>query len=534
MQINQEVALVEIRDIRANILYSSCNLSEMERLAIVMDTIAKVCLKRFHPNLSTTAEALDLSMVEVFTQTFFLSPLVGWPRILERPDELHDLRFAERNLFFYWNVLPTSRTSAAYVQIQQHVLQQQRLYLLDQLRTNQEFQGGAFRFFAWNESSRDLLPHGRFLPFQGRKLFQRLRTSREPIMSEITVQGNRYLASGFPGGHLGDHHLLALFPASIIDDAMQKLTISFVLGTFIVCLLALIFGFILSESFMRPIQELSAGVLALRERDVSRRVTVLSNDELGAFAVTFNQTLDGLQEMLLAHEVQRQLIPETLPPIPGYQAFLMSHPARDLGGDYCDVQALPDGRFTLVIGDATGHSVGSALVMAMAKACVLDFVLGGIPLSELMKRINTLFYMNLRRKIYMTFFASVLEPATGTLQFSNAGHPFPIMIDIEGNVSRLKLSHPPLGFSPRGDGFQQAEVTIAPGSLVLFFTDIMMEVCNQKGVPWGPRNLIEFVRERRICSAQVIGQELLQFAQTYSGSNSFEDDFTMVILKRDQ
>ena len=528
-----EITFAEIRDRFARTLYTTWNADEKVRLALLMDTIAKVCLKRFHPSPPTARGALDLTVAEVFTQSFFLSPMVGWPRILERPEELHSLKFAGRDLFLYWSILTDARNPSAYIQLQQNVSLLQRLYLRQRLRDRMAFRQGEFRFLVWNELSGDLVPKDQVFGGEVRNFFQRLRITQETLREEIRIGETRYLGSGFPGRQLGGHYLVALYPMAIFDTALRNFTVLFFLGTLGICFLVLVFGLALSESFLIPIQELSDGVLALRERDVSRRVAVSIGDELGALAATFNQTLDGLQEMLLAHEVQRELIPHELPAIPGYQAKLMSHPARDLGGDYCDMQPLAEGRYCLVIGDATGHNVSSALVMAMAKAGVLDFLAEGSSPLELMKRLNILFFRHFQRKVNMTFFAAVLEPATGRLRFSNAGHPFPVLIDQEGKVSRLKLSHPPLGFSSRDDRFQENEVTIAPGSMVFFFTDLLMEICDPHGVPWGSKRLIEFVRERRAQAPGRLSEDLFQMARDYSGSDSFEDDFTLMILKRD-
>ncbi|MBI3038133.1 SpoIIE family protein phosphatase [bacterium] len=533
MQQKKEAGFVEIRDKYGRLLQTTWNADEKVRLSIVMNTISKICLKRFHPNPPAEKGALDLTLGETFTQSFFLSPMVGWPKILERPDELHTLKFAGREILLYWAILPSSLNQAAFVQIQQNVSVLKTKYLRGRIEESKDARKEDYAFFAWNEQTRELVPRVQVFEADFKKFLDRLRSSEVPLFEEIQMGVSGFLASGFPGRHLKGHSLVALYPVSKIDLDLRNFSILFFLGTLGACFLAMLLGLMLSDFFLRPIQELSAGVHALRERDVSKRVNIPSNDELGALAFTFNQTLDGLKEMLLAHEVQEQLIPKSLPKMPGYRIALMSHPARDLGGDYCDVQSLSNDRIFLTIGDATGHGVSSALVMTMAKAGVLDFILRENSLTDLLKRLNLLFFTYFQRKVNMTFFAAVLDLFSGTLRFSNAGHPFPIMVDKDGNVSRLKLSHPPLGFSQRDDRFQEATVSVAPGTLVLFFTDIMMEICDRKGIPWGPKNLIEFVRERRTRNPEEIKDDLFRFAKEYSGSDSFEDDFTLLILKRE-
>ena len=68
---------------------------------------------------------------------------------------------------------------------------------------------------------------------------------------------------------------------------------------------------------------------------------------------------------------------------------------------------------------------------------------------------------------------------------------------------------------------------------MFFFTDLLMEICDPHGVPWGSKRLIEFVRERRAQAPGRLSEDLFQMARDYSGSDSFEDDFTLMILKRD-
>jgi hypothetical protein len=527
-----EISLLEIRDARGRFLASTMEQGLKERLAPMLNAWAKTCIKRYLAGSLPPGKDLDLTVAETFLLDFFLSPTTGWPGILERPDELHVMKFADWDILFYWTPLPGLPQGAAYLTCQQRIYFLLDRYLENTLSQPQIARQGLFTIQSWQERNHRTLPRNALSSKQLEHFYQRIRIAQEPVSEEISVGSTTYFATGIPGKQLEGNSLVALYPKAEIDRKVALLTRWFAFGTLGVLLLAMLIGKTLTDSFLRPIRELTIGVDALRKRDVSQQVKIFSRDELGDLAYTFNQTIAGLEELMLAHEVQALLIPRAAPAIPGFLADLMCLPAHDLGGDYCDIQPLPDGQFLVVIGDATGHGVSSALVMTMAKAGVLDFVDRELPLIELLKRLNLVFFTHFQREVVMTFFAAILHPGTGRLQYAGAGHPGPILARANGSLERIPIAHPPLGFSPRTERLEAKEIFLHEEDMLLLFTDLLIEMPDAQGKPWGPRNLQTFVRERRHYTPQKFQEELFNFARHYVVTDSFEDDFTMIVLKR--
>jgi serine phosphatase RsbU (regulator of sigma subunit) len=534
LKARKEVSWVEVRDKQARRLTTTWGQENQQDLESLTVTIAKVCLKRFLPGLPPQDTSLQLTVAQTFLSDIFLCAATGWPRVLERPEELHSLKFSDWDLYLFWSAFSPGSTGAAFVHAHQRIYFLRVLFLRNLLSSDTAASHAPFRLFSFDENRGVPFPDEPKNETGLKKFFHLIRIAQEPVFGEILLEDTRFLATGIPGRFLDGFSLLALYPISEIDRAVNRINVFVRNGVAAGLLLVLFVAFTLTDAFLRPIHELTKGVKALRDRDSRVRINVIGRDELGRLATVLNKTLADAEELFLAHSVQAQLIPQVMPDIPGYSIDLMSHPARDLGGDYCDVQPLPNGEYLIVIGDVTGHGVSSALVMTMAKAGVLDYIATDLPLTELLKRLNTLFSSHFQREVVMTFFAAILNPETGRFRYSCAGHPGPIYLKNNGEVDRLMIPHPPLGFSPRSTRLKESELTMAPGEMIVLFTDLLMEMQNPKGVSWGPANLIGFLSERKNLSTDQVLQEVFTQATSWTGSAAFEDDFSVIVLKRTQ
>jgi len=363
-------------------------------------------------------------------------------------------------------------------------------------------------------------------------LLEKVSLSGRPLQSAVRWKDRDYLIVGQPGKHLRQVFLFALIPQGDLEDAVNRLKRGILLCLGAGLLVALFSGLLLSGHFLRPIAELHRGMLALQRRDVDFRVPVSSLDEFGELAQSFNLMIEDLREMELAKIVQKSLIPDILPEIPGYQVFLKNLVATDLGGDYCDVLPMPDHRFLLVIGDVTGHGVGAALGMAMAKAVTFQFAREGGEPDVLLQRLNGIFFQALHRKKMMTFFALVLFPASGQIRFSNAGHPYPLLRFADGRLEELAQVNVPLGARTKRQTFSTLEQGLAPGDTVLFLTDGLLEGSNPAKGQFGYDMVQAILREESAKYPERLVSSLLRAFRTHRESEELEDDLTLMILRR--
>ena len=181
-----------------------------------------------------------------------------------------------------------------------------------------------------------------------------------------------------------------------------------------------------------------------------------------------------MEDVALA--LQRSLLPRALPDVLGTELcgrYVPASESLEIGGDFYDATALGDGRLVITIGDVAGHGVLAAAVMGQVRQAVRAYAFEGHTPAGLMDRLDLL--VSDSGLAMTTCLCGILDPATGILRFSNAGHPPPLLRRSDGSVERVEegLSHP-LGVT-MAHRHVEAEVTLAPGEALLLYTDGLVE-----------------------------------------------------------
>jgi GAF domain-containing protein/anti-sigma regulatory factor (Ser/Thr protein kinase) len=183
------------------------------------------------------------------------------------------------------------------------------------------------------------------------------------------------------------------------------------------------------------------------------------------------------QERAVAETLQRSLLPETLPVLPRTvlaARYLPAESGVDIGGDWYDVIALPDGGVLFVIGDVVGHGVQAAAVMGQLKSALRAYAFEGHGPGAILDRLKALVRSTLGGGMIGTLFVAVFDPKTGTLRYASAGHPPALVRSPGGAVSYLPGGRStPLAVGSRPA--PEAEVAVDDGSLVLLYTDGLVE-----------------------------------------------------------
>ncbi len=179
------------------------------------------------------------------------------------------------------------------------------------------------------------------------------------------------------------------------------------------------------------------------------------------------------RERDIAETLQRSLLPQRLPAIPGITAAARYLPgtAEAVGGDWYDMFVLPGGKIGLVMGDVAGRGVNVASLMGQLRNSLRAYALDGYPPAEVVARLNDLIEPgNMATLVYL-----VLDPATWTVAFSNAGHLPPLIAGPDGRARFLEGGTLPLGNSLAT--LRHEDVTVLdPGSTILLYTDGLVEV----------------------------------------------------------
>lgn len=242
-------------------------------------------------------------------------------------------------------------------------------------------------------------------------------------------------------------------------------------------------------------------------------------------------------ELELARELQRALLPEESPELPGWGLAHSYRTANTVGGDYYGFPRLPDGRVAVTIGDASGHGMAAGLVMAiadatMATALELDPEPGAVAalLNRALARIGG-------RRAFMSLFYGLLDPATGRLDWVCAGHPFPLLRRLDGRVEELGEGGLPLGM--RADlSPPTGSTTVGSGELLVLYTDGIAEAVDAEGRAFGYLRLAEAVAAGG--GARTVHDTVLSSFEHHQGIGQgrgrgeprLTDDVTLVTLER--
>lgn len=189
-------------------------------------------------------------------------------------------------------------------------------------------------------------------------------------------------------------------------------------------------------------------------------------------------------ELEVARQLQRELLPDRAPELPGWRFAHSYRTANEIGGDYYDFVPLPDGRLALVSGDASGHGMAAGLLMAIASATLHTAITADPAPAAVAAQLNRTLCVTGGPRAFMTLFYGLLDPASGRLDYLCAGHPFPLLRRAAGGIEELGRGGLPLGLRPALEATPAATV-LAPGDLLLLYTDGLPEALDAAGQAFG-------------------------------------------------
>ncbi|WP_218110115.1 PP2C family protein-serine/threonine phosphatase [Oligoflexus tunisiensis] len=379
-----------------------------------------------------------------------------------------------------------------------------------------------------------------------------------------TPQGSYFVAyHHVPGYPL---HLVTHQDSSAIDEAIRDFLWDMLRWTVLFVLIALFFSSMILRNLLANLRELYAATMRLGSGDFRHTVSVRSKDELGQLSAAFNLMTRKIvnllaaehekarldQELSVAQSVQNTFFKE--------QTFRNRHllltsfyqPASECGGDWWGHYPLGNNRELIVIGDATGHGVPAALVTAIAYASthiLAEQIMAGAFAANdpaaILRTLNTLLYQTLRGKLCMSFLALLIDSENRTLTFSNAGHPYPVLIP--ANVKDPRLGPNPkvpyryllqkrkssciLGLE-KDSVFYNETVNLVAGDKIILHTDGLTELENADGKQWGARPMKVFLQAHAHEDPFTLCKALMKDAISFNKkAQVFDDDLTLLILE---
>lgn len=362
------------------------------------------------------------------------------------------------------------------------------------------------------------------------KFIEELKVRQSTTIAQMRFRGKNYLVTGIKPKEMFYHLLISVQPDDEIRREIGVLENRLWAFSSLCAGISVFLGLILSQRFLTPIGELAGGVVEIQKRNFKHRVPIHDVDELGELAGTFNRVMEGLTDLEVGRIVQESLFPTEEVKAGNVRIFGRSVSASELGGDYFDLQKLPDGRILVLIGDVSGHGVPAALVMAMAKALVERECEGNPSPDKLLDIIHRVFYRTLKRKRMMTCFLGLYNTETDEFHFSNAGHNFPFFFRHDGEVLSLENKSLPLG-SMKRNSFTTDVVRLEPGDRILLYTDGLVEARTHTGFV-GYQTIRDVVGELLEDDPRKSCDQVFQWHRNLTTGGPQEDDITVVLLNR--
>ena len=235
-------------------------------------------------------------------------------------------------------------------------------------------------------------------------------------------------------------------------------------------------------------------------------------------------------ELEVARDLQRQLLPTAGPDLPGYRFAHSYRTANEIGGDYYGFLRLSDGRLVVAMADASGHGMAAGLLMVIAHTSLrLASELDPRP-EAAVAVLNRALCDTGGPRAFLTLFYGVLDPASGRLDYACAGHPFPLLRRAGGTLEELGTGSLPLGLR-RDLAIRTYSTTVAPGDLLVLYSDGLPEgVVSASGDTFG----FERVRDQVAAggSARAVHDRVMAAFDAFMGGEAQQDDLSLVVVER--
>lgn len=314
-------------------------------------------------------------------------------------------------------------------------------------------------------------------------------------------------------------------------------------------LVGLTFSYFFANKITNPIKKLTESALIIGKGDFTHRVTVKGRDEVGVLGETFNKMAHDLEistkamiekerlskELEVAAQIQKEILPKTLPKISGLDVAADLYPATEIGGDLYDFIQVRE-EYVMYIADVTGHGVSSGLVASIANALLFSYA-PEKNLKDMLVSVNRV----LKEKTAANMLVTLLmlrysDRSDGTIRYISAGHPE--MIHFSSHAKKVVVEEGggvALGMLPDISGnLCEKEVKLEKDDCLVLYSDGITEALAENGKEmYGIKRLKRAVNEyAELPTAEAMKNAILAEVKSFIGKGIQSDDITIVVLKK--
>ncbi len=241
------------------------------------------------------------------------------------------------------------------------------------------------------------------------------------------------------------------------------------------------------------------------------------------------------REMALARQIQTGLLPRSVPQIPGYDVYGACSPATEVGGDYFDYVSAGGGRWHLLVGDVSGKGVAAALIVSIVRSLTHTFCQTEKSARRVLARVNENLSPDLKSDMFVTIAALTIGGDDRSAWLVRAGHEPAVVLRAGGAIERVKPGGTAVGLMDNASFenlLERSRILLAPGDLVLLYTDGITEATNAAGECFGAGRLDDAVRRCAGRPAKESVESVLADVARFSGDRAPFDDITLVVARR--
>jgi serine phosphatase RsbU (regulator of sigma subunit) len=237
------------------------------------------------------------------------------------------------------------------------------------------------------------------------------------------------------------------------------------------------------------------------------------------------------RDLSQAAEIQRGILPETAPEVPGLDLAGVNTPCRTVGGDYYGFFPYPGGRVALALGDVSGKGMPAALMVMAFEARLRVLAEEAGDAASLVQRLNKVTCANCPSNRFITFFFGILDRNKGELTFANAGHNPPVLVRASGKVEMLEGGGPVLGVLDIAP-YREERTKFGQGDLLVIYSDGVTEAASTTDEEYGEERLVEVVTQHRNEPADAIVKAVMDSVSQFALGAPQADDITVIVAKR--
>lgn len=269
----------------------------------------------------------------------------------------------------------------------------------------------------------------------------------------------------------------------------------------------------------------------------SGNTLILDNGLFGGLLILFVLMLE-LKDKLLAkteledgRKVQKALLPDKNPQIPGWKVWLYSRPANEVCGDLVDYLNLNDKLIGFTMADVAGKGLSAALMMSKLQSTIRAIANEKDTLSEFASRVNKIFNRDSLPSLFASMLYLKIEPGSGKINYVNAGHLPPLILSGD-NIVETGKGDAAIGIM-KDSGFSERSIELQPGETFIVFSDGVTEAMSEAGQFFGMERLINTIKRYKDRPADKLGDAITQQVEYFAGNAPRSDDLSLIILRKE-